>query len=248
MAAATPLIFLPGALGALEGADEAARRLAASRHMSSIAYRPDDRLDGVLDRIEAAANEMGASQVDLLGQSYGGWIARCAARRFPDRIRRIVLSHSFVLQPRHAWRFRLGMTVLGRLPPALLRPLLLKRVRQALAPLRAVDPARAKRQLAALSPRIGNPDLRAILVAQQRCMLDSLEAPFASRPPVDPALPVLIIESANDPLVGARARDALRASLPQAERHSFTGSGHISAMVEPDAYVARVARFLDDPK
>ena len=56
---------------------------------------------------------------------------------------------------------------------------------------------------------------------------------------------VLIIESDNDPLIGARARAELRARYPGAAVHRFAGAGHISAMVETDAYLAAVSAFLD---
>ena len=245
MAAGTPLVFLPGALGELEGSGEVARRLGTSRAPIAIAYRPDDRLEALLGRIAAATD---APRFDLLGQSYGGWIAQCAARRFPERVRRIVLSHSFILRQRDAWRFRLAETLLGRMPTGLMRPLLLKRVRKVLEPLRRRDPDRVERQLAALAGTLAGPDMRAKLVAQQRCMLDSLQPAFAALPDVRPELPVLIIESDNDPLLGAAARKALRDHFPDAEVQSFPGAGHISAMAETEAYAARVERFLKESR
>jgi len=243
VAGGTPLVFLPGALGELEGSDEVARRFGASRELLSIAYRPDDRLEPLLDRIAAATD---APRFDLLGQSYGGWIAQCAARRFPERVRRIVLSHSFILRPQDAWRLRLASRLLRHMPIGLTRPLLLKRIGKALEPLRRLDPERVERQLSPLAGLLAEPAMRAKLVGQQRCMLDSLEPPFAKLPNVRPDLPVLIIESDNDPLLGAAVRKALRHRYSRAQVQRFPGTGHISAMVETDAYAAAVENFLSE--
>jgi len=240
-----PLVFLPGALDGLEGSGAVAERLGAERRLIPIAYRPDDRFEGLMARILRAADEAGATRFDLLGQSYGGWIAQCLARLRPGRVRRMVLSHSFTLRPGDRWRLRLGSRMLERLPPALMRPLLLKRVRGALAPLRKADPALLERQLATLGRDIARPAFRAKLAAQQRCMAESLGLPGIAEAPGARGPPVLIIESDNDPLIGAGARKALRTRYPDAALHRFADAGHISAMVETDAYLAAVMAFLD---
>lgn len=234
-----PLVFLPGALDGLEGSDAVAERLGAERALIRIAWRPDDRFDGLIARILSAADAAGAARFDLLGQSYGGWIAQCLARLHPQRVRRIVLSHSFALRPGDRWRFRLASGLLERMPLALIRPLLLKRIRRALAPLRRIDPALVDRHLATLRHEMARPDFRGTLVAQQRCMAGSLMLQGRV------TAPVLIVESDTDPLVGARARAALRARYPDAAVQRFADAGHISAMVETDSYLAAVKAFLD---
>lgn len=234
-----PLLFLPGALDGLEGSDSAAERLGLSRRLIRIAWRPADRFEGLIERILSAADEAGAGRFDLLGQSYGGWIAQCLALLHPGRSRRMVLSHSFALRPGDRWRFGLASALLERMPLPLIRPLLLKRVRHALAPLRKVDPALVERHLAALRRDLARPGFRETLVAQQRCMAESAALQGGV------AAPVLIIESDNDPLIGAAARATLRARHPDAAVHRFADAGHISALVETDAYLATVEAFLD---
>ena len=240
---AVPLVLLPGALGSLEGSEAAASGLGARRPVIVIDYRAADCLEPLLARILAAA---GVPRFDLLGQSYGGWIAQCLAARHPDRVRRLVLSHSFALEPRQGWRFRLGHRLLAGFPKALLKPLLLARVRRALAPVRAHDPDLFDRQLAELRRQLESGGLFGILRAQQICLGESLGGPRAGLAP--PAhLPVLIIESGNDPLLPARTRRALRARFPHAAVHCFERAGHVSALVEPQRFTAIVNAFLDAP-
>lgn len=238
-----PLIVLPGALGPLEGAGWDGR-LGRGRTVRTVAYTADDTLGELIARVLALADAEDAAGFDLLGQSYGGWIAQCVARARPERVRRLVLSHSFALEPRHAWRFRLGRRLLRRLPRALGAPLLRKRAAAALAPVADRDPALHARLCAALDRRMREPGFWAGLEAQQLCLQQSLEPPFAARPPLRPELPVLIIESADDPLLGERDRAALRALHPQARIVRFETAGHVSAIVEPEAYAEAVAAFL----
>jgi pimeloyl-ACP methyl ester carboxylesterase len=237
---AVPLIVLPGALGPLEaGAPES--RLGPEQAVRAIDYRAGDRLGPLIARIVAAAD--GDGRFDLLGQSYGGWIAQCVARAHPGRVRRLVLSHSFALERRDRWRFRLGRAMIRRLPVRLLSGLLAGRVRTVLAPVAARDPALAGRLAAMLTERMGEPEFRAVLAAQQACLADSLAEPFTSRPP-SPDLPVLIIDSDEDPIVPLAAREKLRSQYPGAEVRRFPGAGHVSALAEPEAYWGAVAAFL----
>ncbi len=238
-----PLIVLPGALGPLEGAGWDGR-LGGGRTVRTVAYTADDTLDELIARVLALADAEGAARFDLLGQSYGGWIAQCVARAHPDRVRRLVLSHSFALEPRHAWRFRLGRHMLRRLPRALAAPLLRRRAAAALAPVAARDAALHARLLGALDRRLREPGFLAGLEAQQLCLQQSLEPPFAARPALGRERPVLIIESANDPLLAERDRAALRALHPRARIVRFETAGHVSAIAEPEAYAAAVADFL----
>lgn len=237
-----PLLVLPGALDGLEGSDAAAQRLGESRRLVHIRYRADDTFDALVARILAAAEESGAARLDVLGQSYGGWIAQCLVRLYPGKVRRLVLSHSFVLAPRQAWRLRLGSRVLRKMPLPVLRPLLLARVRRALAPLARTNPERVEQQIAQLARELEHPDFRGKLAAQQVCMAESLARPL---PAMRRDIPVLILESDNDPLVPRGARRALRQTYAGAQVHRFAGAGHISALAETSAYVQRVEAFLD---
>lgn len=238
-----PLVLLPGALGSLEGSSAAADRLRARRPVVTIDYAPDDRFAPLLARIVAAAD---APRFDLLGQSYGGWIAQCLAARHPERVRRLILSHSFVLRPGDAWCFRLAPRLLAGFPKRLLRSLLLARVGKALAPVQARDPHLFERQLAELRSQLDSGRILAILQAQQVCMGESLEGQAAALD-LPAGLPVLIIESDDDPLLRASARKALRDRFPDAIVHSFAAAGHVSALVEAERYAALVNAFLDAP-
>ena len=237
-----PLFVLPGALGELEGGGLSGR--LGGRRVLTIDYRGDDSLTGLIGRVIELARREGADRFDLLGQSYGGWIAQCVARAHPQRVRRLILSHSFVLAPRQAWRFALGRRLIAAIPITLRARLLEARAGRALAPVARTDPELHRRLRKMLSEQAREPEFWAVPAAQQRCLEQSLRPPFAALPPVRRDLPVLIIESDGDPLLGERDRAALRARFPRAELVRFDRAGHVSALADPEAYAEAVRGFL----
>lgn len=240
----TPLLVLPGALGGLEGSAIGAGRLAQGRQVAALGYGPEDDFEALMGRVREAADRFGGEQFDLLGQSYGGWIAQCAAARWPARVRRLVLSHSFALEPGEAAYFAFGERILRTAPAALLAPLIRWRVRRALGPVRQALPELYRRQDAAVAQMARSPRFLATLAAQQRCLRESLATSDAGRVS---GLPVLIIESANDPLIRPAARARLRRRFPAAQVHRFERAGHVSAVVEADTYADLVDGFLRSP-
>jgi pimeloyl-ACP methyl ester carboxylesterase len=235
-----PLVLLPGALGAMEGTRRLAEGLADSRPTAPLGYSPDDSLESLMARVLAAG---GDDRFDLFGQSLGGWIAQCVARRHPDRVRRLILSHSFVLRPSDAWRVRLLGAALG-LPRGLLRHLMLARIRRALEPVRNKRPDLYAARLATIEAGLAG-DLIHIFRAQQRCTRRSLARDVASLPPVAPDLPVLIIDSDNDPVIGGKARARLRAAFPEAQLLHFADAGHSASSLHGEAVLNGVRAFLD---
>ncbi|MES2755380.1 MAG: alpha/beta hydrolase [Pseudomonadota bacterium] len=234
-----PLVCLPGALGIVEGGGHAFDLLAATRRVVPIAYRAGESLAELVERIADAA---GPGRFDLLGQSAGGWLGQWLAAHAPERLRRLALSHSFVLGPGDAGRLRLARAVLLRLPRGLARPLLRARIARVMGPVAAVDPALHRRLLDAVAQLVRSDDFLAGLASQQGLLIESVTAPVPAA-----VCPMLIIESDDDPLVPARAPRLLRARYPGATVEAFAQTGHVSALVRPDAYTAAVARFLDAP-
>jgi pimeloyl-ACP methyl ester carboxylesterase len=234
------LVLLPGALGAMEGTRRLAEGLADSRPIAAIDYRPDDSLESLIDRVLAAG---GGGRFDLFGQSLGGWIAQCVARRHPDRVRRLVLSHSFVLRPSEVWRVRLLGATLS-LPRGLLRRMMLARIRRALDPVREKRPDLYATRLAMIEAGLAG-DLIDIFRAQQRCTRRSLGSDIATLAPIAADVPVLIIDSDNDPVIGGKARTRLRAAFPQAQLLHFADAGHSASSLHGEAVLSGVRAFLN---
>ena len=84
--------------------------------------------DGVVAILEAE----GSGQVHVLGGSYGGMVAQYLARRYPQRVISLVLSHTGGPRPDRAAANRRFIALLRLLPMSLLRFMLKGATRKSL--------------------------------------------------------------------------------------------------------------------
>jgi maspardin len=238
------LVLLPGAL--IEPSPELIDRLGVSRRrVVALTYPAATRMTDLVDAIAAQLAAAGVRRADMMGSSYGGWVAQCLVRRHPDLVRHLILLHTFALRPTDAWRFRLGIRLWRAIPGSLLRRLLSLRVRSMLRPLQKASPAEYDRLTASVSDAIRSPSTADALLRQNECMLESCSS-FAVAP-ADLARHdgrVLIIESDDDPAIRAGDRARLRAMYPGAKVRTFHGTGHFTAAVAPQAFADAVSEFL----
>jgi pimeloyl-ACP methyl ester carboxylesterase len=237
------LVLLPGSL--LEPPESLLRRLGVSRRVIALSYSDAERMTDLTDSIARELATAGVSRAVALGSSYGGWVAQCLARRHPDLVRRLILVHTFALQPDAAWRLRLASKIWKAFPRPLLRRLMMARVRRLVSPLADSSPDEHSRVLARVGELSQAPEKMTALLRQTACMLDSLTS-FPTAPGDLARLDgkFLIIESDDDPAVRAPEREHLRALYPGAHVRTFHGTGHITALVEPDEFVRTVEDFL----
>lgn len=237
-------MLLPGAL--LEPPPELVGRLGGShRRVIALTYPDATRMTDLVDAIAARLAAGGLRRADVLGSSYGGWVAQCLVRRHPDLVRHLILVHTFALRPSDAWRFRLGVALWRVIPGPLFRWLLTLRARRMLRPVREALPAEYGRVTALLSGAIRSPATTIALLRQNECMLESCSS-FAVAPDdlAGRDGKVLIIESDDDPAIRAGERAHLRAMYPGAEVRTFHETGHVTAFAAPEAFAGAVNAFL----
>lgn len=236
-----PLVMLPGAM--LGAAPELVARLGRSRRVLPLRYSDATTMTELVDALAAELREDGVVRADVMGSSYGGWVAQCLARRHPALVRHLVLVHSFVLRPEDARQFRIGLALWRAISDRLLRWLSSVRVRRVLRPIR--EEAERERLVAAVASELAAPDAMEMVRRQNLCMLDSC----ASFPvtPLDLSHHrgrVLIVDSDDDPVIRPADRARLRAAYPGAQVRTFHGTGHVTARAEPEAFAQAVDLFL----
>ncbi|HYJ78102.1 MAG TPA: alpha/beta hydrolase [Longimicrobiaceae bacterium] len=238
------LLVLPGALGAIDLAGAVLDGLAGDRRVVALAYPAVPTMTALCDGIVGLLDRLAISRADVLGSSLGGYVAQCLVRRHPDRVGHLVLSHTFVLGPRDARRFRLANRISAWIPAPLFRALLRVRLRSVLRPL-----ARAGRRedVDALLRSAAVGSLTAATVARFNdwMMEGALAFPITPHDLAGHGGGVMIIESGDDPVIRPRDRAALRAAYPAARVCTFRGGGHATSLVMPDAYARAVTAFLD---
>jgi pimeloyl-ACP methyl ester carboxylesterase len=227
----------------LEASPELVARLGRSRRVLPMRYPAATTMTALVDALAAQIAAAGPARVDVLGSSYGGWVAQCLVRRHPALVRHLVLLHSFVLRPADARQFRIGLALWRALPDGLLRRLSSLRVRRVLRPVG--DEAERERLAAAMAAELAAPGSMETLRRQNLCMLDSCTS--FSVAPGDLTRHdgrVLIVDSDDDPVIRAADRERLRAAYPGAQVRTFHGTGHVTARAAPEAFAQAVDAFL----
>jgi pimeloyl-ACP methyl ester carboxylesterase len=220
-------------------------RFGASRRVHPVRYSTATTMTALVDEIAAQLAAAEITYADVLGASYGGWVAQCLVRRHPALVRHLIHVHTFALRSTDARRFRLGLALWRVMPLALMRKLGALRVRRLLRPVRQTSPEEHARLEAALLAEIDSPAAIERLHRQNECMLESCTA-FAVAPG-DLARHdgrVLIVESDDDPAIRAPHRAHLRSMYPQAEVRTFHGTGHVTSRAAPAEFAATVESFL----
>jgi len=176
-------------------------------------------------------------QAHALGSSAGGAVAQCLVRQYPNRVGKLILSHTGGPKAERARKNKRFLQVLPWLPMGLLRALLRLVTGKVLsdAPAqRAFWQAYSDEMIATLTKA----DLRSRY--QVASDFDEHYA-FASNDLVGWPGSILILAGDNDPLSTAEELIALYA---QAEVHTFHGTGHVASIAKPEEYVSVIKDFL----
>ncbi|MEP6692924.1 MAG: alpha/beta hydrolase [Gemmatimonadaceae bacterium] len=245
-AGADVVLLLPGALGT-DAARALLDALAATHRVIAPVYGGSSTMRAICDALVRVLDAEGVERAHVVGASYGGVVAQCLAHDQPARTRGIVLSHSFVLRPEDAWRFRLAIRLWRRIPRRLLRSLLRRRLeRLILEPLRAAGHADLPRWREHVVQAANNMLESGAASLQQRVLLDVAEHwPLGGQTSVALAHRMLIVQSDNDPAIRARARAALVAAYPGAAVHTFHGTGHVTSILAPAELASVLNAFFE---
>ena len=211
------------------------------------AYPAGAGITGLADGLAAILDAEGVGQADVLGSSFGGFVAQTFARRHPDRVRRLVLANTGSPASAPLPLLPLLIRFLAVLPENAVRSVTGWNWRRWFAPDSQDDAVFWNRLLTDILSRLGKEDLLSAL----REMNEFAHLPTAGAPAVrtltTPPMPVLLIESEQDKAFSPQARAALRALYPEAEVHLFAGEGHGVMATRTAEYIDAVREFLSRP-
>jgi len=230
------VLLLTGVLGAGDFAFQQVAALERRYRVLIPDYPPVSSLDDLVDGIVGLLDAEGASRVHVVAGSFGGMTAQALVRSHPERVRSLVLSHTGTPEPGSRAR-RLATLPLAILPGGLLRALFRKRLRGSFA---AADPFWT-RYFDETTARLG----RADFLGRVRVALEFAEERYG---PHDlDAWPgrILILDADHDPLFPEARQQAVRALYPRAEVHTFRGTGHAAAILDPGGYASVILDFLE---
>lgn len=230
------VLLLTGVLGAGDFAFQQVAALERRYRVLIPDYPPVSSLDELVDGIVALLYSEGASRVHVVAGSFGGMAAQALVRRHPGRVRSPVLSHTGTPEPGSSAR-RLATLPLAIFPRSLLRLLFRRRLRGSFAEADAFW----TRYFTETTARLARADILsrahvALDFAEERYGPDDLDT-WPGR--------ILILDADHDPLFPERRQQAVRALYPRAEVHTFRGTGHAAAILDPEGYASVILRFLE---
>lgn len=200
--------------------------------------RAEDGLDGLAERaLEAFERSSGGAPAVVCGESFGGTVALTIARKYPERVRGLILLSTFGWYPGFS-------SAMGRLGLAAWQ-ILGNRVADAV--LRAARPIGAP---AALGPQCSRELRRAFLELQVHDLeayrvKSRLAVSFDARPWLpEMRVPAFILTGTYDTVVPPSAGRDLARRFPNAEYHVLRG-GHLVHFVRAPEVGALIKRWLD---
>lgn len=227
------ILFLHGMTGTYDIWWQQIDALKGQYHIISVTYPPVQSLEELETGVLAILEREGIREVNLVGTSLGGYFVQYLIAKHPERVQRAVLSNTFPPNDLIAEKNRTLGTILPYLPEWLVLSVFRNNFQQMIYPTSGND----ELTLAFLN-EIGYGRMsKAQLVGRYYCVIEKFTAPT-------PTMPVMIIESDNDPLVDFTLREQLKATYPNATVSTFHGAGHFPYLNHPQEYTKLLLDFL----
>jgi pimeloyl-ACP methyl ester carboxylesterase len=240
------LLLLPGALSIGESTFPLITAFESDYRVIAPSYALSLTMTGLCDGIAHILEAESIYQVHAIGGSYGGLVAQYFVRKYPTKVCSLVLSHTFVMTP----KFEMPLKIAGKLFPALPRslfvPLLRLRLnKMLLSTLRRRKHPEFEFWRAYLNEAVASDRFKEVAIHQNKCLRELARQPqFTAGDLNEWSGKILIMDSDDDPAIGAKDRVLLRKVYPQAEVHTFRDAGHVSSILKREEALSVIRRFL----
>jgi len=230
------VLFLHGLSGAHDIWWQQLEALEPTHQVVAVTYPSVRSLAELSAGVRAILDAHGVGTATVVGSSLGGYLAQYLVQHHRDRVERAVFANTFPpndqLRAAHHHRAVVGRFLPERVVAAAFRDSNTRRILPASQDAALVG--------AYLAEQAQHPGLKRRLLARYHTVIE----PFTIADPAPEGLPLLVLESDNDPLIDADLRAVMRATYPTAEVHTFAGGGHFPYLDQPAAYTAVLRRFL----
>src|SRR5262245_21333549 len=243
------LLLLPGGLSVGESAFPLITAFENEYRIIAPSYALSMTMPGLCDGIAHILETEGVNQVHVLGGSYGGLVAQYFVRKYPNKARSLILSHTFVMTPISEKPLQIADKLSRVMPRSLFVPLLKLRLNKIfLSTLRDAKHPEFEFWRAYLNEAVASNRLREFAAHQNRVLLDLARRPQFSPEDLEAWRGgILIIDSDNDPAISAKHRGLLRNTYPQAQTHTFHATGNVSSILKREEFFSIIGSFLDEP-
>jgi pimeloyl-ACP methyl ester carboxylesterase len=197
---------------------------------------PLETLAAVAESLVHLLNHERVMKTNLVGTSFGGYLAQYLVTFHPERIEKAVFSNTYAQPAPISRKYRLVELVLPVAPEWLVMAILRRGLRTRVYPARPKPGPALPYLLEQASGKLSKADIL--------CRYRNVIEPFARTEPSRLNLPVLIIESDDDPLIEPPWRAELRAAYPSARVHTLRGGGHFPYLDMSETYTELLGDFF----
>lgn len=234
------LLFLPGAQGTGEAVSANIAHFAPRFRWIAPSYAAVPTMAELADGIVTLLDREGIGKVSVISGSYGGFVAQVLVRRHPDRVDRLVLSHTGPPVPGRGQVIDKSLRWLPRLPMFVLR----LQYRKVMMGLIAKRPETALIR-AHLEEIIALHLTKESMLNGYRRVVD-YDLSYRFTPNDLDGWPgrILLLMADNDPATPEPVRERMKSLYPTAEVRVFEGSGHTTGILKREEYLGVMEEFL----
>lgn len=229
------MLLLTGVLGKGEFAFEQIMDLASDFRVLSPDYPPTQTLQQLSEGIIALLNQERVNEVQIIAGSFGGMVAQYLIRQHPGRIKNLILSHTAAPQSMANRSYLIPL--LSILPESTVRRLFKIQLKGSFEKAGSFWQTYFNELIAMLSKKAMLSRIR--LTNEFSKLIHYSEGDLTQW-----AGQLVILEADDDPLFPLESRKKLHALYPQASVHTFKGTGHAIAILNPELYTAALRKFL----
>lgn len=230
------ILFLHGMTGGYDFWWQQMNAFSPDYRVVSVTYPPVDNLSDLGKGVVAILDKERIGSVIVVGSSLGGYLTQYLLATYPQRVEKAVLGNTFPKNDLYEEANHTRITVAKLMPEWAVMNALRGNLESQVIPASESNPL-AKAQL--LENTYGRMT-KAQFLARYQCVIDTFQ-------PIDgkqTKIPLLILESDNDPLIFPQLRTQLKQYYTTAQVHTFHQKGHFPYLNAAKEYNAILRSFL----
>jgi len=220
------ILFLHGMTGSYDVWWQQINYLKSDYQIISLTYPAVGNLKEMADAILKILDKEKISKTHIVGSSLGGYFAQYLASNYPEKVEKTVFANTFPVNDQIKQDNKIKAYLMKNVPEWLLMRVMRKGLYKDILP----AGNNSKLLEAVMLEQFSGGMSKSQLVARYKCVVDKFEQN------TKPDMPLLIIESDNDPLVKANLREKLKETYPKAKIITLHKAGHFPYLNEADNY------------
>jgi pimeloyl-ACP methyl ester carboxylesterase len=207
-------------------------------------------LNTLCSAVSAILDEENVGKAIVFGGSFGGTMAQAFFSRYKNRVEDLILLSTGAPDRKRGVISEMFTWLFAPFPFSLMRKLMKMELSKRLIAAETPDIAEGVRSFKArMIDRLDHQMTREIFMSRMRLLVEFTKK--EAYKPEDCAEwrgRILIIESADDPMINEKERKRLKATYPEAEVYTFEGAGHLIPLLKLDEMIDVIRDFLREDR